>query len=448
MNIYDFLTCIFTYLSIFPAAVLCLAPVQNHFRFKRSHTFIAAAGLITLISIICSFIECYYSLDFNTLYLPVIVILFFAYHNSITLHISQSLSVFMAVVTLFSFLVNFSIIFDALRNPDRDLIDFSLAAAVFQLVICILFSVMTCYPIAKYGSFLIDYLHPVHIWIISALISTTFFLFNLRMVIHHYSTLHTNMVGIAYITVMIMLFVLFQLLCVIFFFIVNSLHKKAETDERNRILEMQEKQYTSLQQYLDADARTRHDFRQTIYTLKELSANKDYPAIDEYLNHYYDTLPQKETTDFCKEPALNALLNHYDHKAKEHGIRTYIQVLIPSKLYINNTHLCSIVGNIFENAITACCDIPADKRLIHIVISEEQKDELYIAISNSYNTKKLHKKKDRYLSTRKNGNGIGLLSITSTAERYNGTASFSHDDEYFYSNIVLMNKPVEPQPHL
>lgn len=442
MNISDFLTSVFTYFTILPAAVLCLAPVHSHFRFKRLHTYIVAAGSITLLSIICSLIEIYYSPDFNTLYLPVIVLLFFAYHNSINLHISQSLSIFMTVVTVFSFLVNFSIIYDALRNPDLNLTDFSLSAAVFQLAICILFSVITCYPIAKYGSFLIDYLQHGNIWMVSTLISSIFFLFNLRMVIHYYSTLHTNMVGIAYITVMIMLFVLFQLLCVIFYFIVNSLHKKAETDARNRILEMQEKQYTSLQKYLDADARIRHDFRQTIYTLKELSANKDYQAIDEYLNHYYDTLPQRETTDFCKEPALNALLNHYDHIAREHGIRTYIQVLIPSILYINNTHLCSIVGNIFENAITACSDIPEDKRLIHIVISEEQRNELYIAISNSY-SRHLRQKKSRYLSTHKNGSGIGLLSITSTAERYNGTASFSHDDEYFYSNIMMMNKPVE-----
>ena len=76
---------------MFPAAVLCLAPVQNYFRFKRLHTLFAAAGLITLCAVVCSVMENYFSLDFNTLYLPVIVIIFLAYHKSLTLHISQSL---------------------------------------------------------------------------------------------------------------------------------------------------------------------------------------------------------------------------------------------------------------------------------------------------------------------------------------------------------------------
>ena len=61
-------------------------------------------------------------------------------------------------------------------------------------------------------------------------------------------------------------------------------------------------------------------------------------------------------------------------------------------------------------------------------LSEEQNRELYIAISNSYSGK-LNQKKDRYLSTHKGGNGIGLISVAATAVRYGGTADYSHDDD-------------------
>ena len=442
MTLQGFFTSFLTYLTMFPAAVLCLAPVRNHLRFKRSRTLFTAAGLIALSAVICSVLENTFSLDFNTLYLPVIALLFFAYHRFLTLHISQSLGMFVLIMTFYSFLVNFSIIFDALRYPDRDLVDFSLSAAVFLLVLGIAFSCLTCYPMAKYGSFLLEHLQQVRIWMVSVLISATFFFFNLRMVIHHYSTLHTNMVGIAYVTVMTMMFVLFSLLCVIFYFIVNALVKKAEIEDRNHILEMQEKQYASLQRYIDADTKARHDFRQTIYALTELSEEKDYPAIDEYLHRYRDALPEKDTTDFCSDHAMNALLNHYLRKAESGEIRTDLKVILPEINHIDSIDLCSIVGNILENAITACLDIPKERRFIRMVISEEQNRELYIAVSNSCSGK-FKKKGDHYLSTHKGGNGIGLISIAATAARYGGTADYSHDDTVFYSDVVLVNKPTE-----
>ena len=49
-----------------------------------------------------------------------------------------------------------------------------------------------------------------------------------------------------------------------------------------------------------------------------------------------------------------------------------------------------------------------------MVISEEQNRELYITVSNSFSGK-FKKKGDRYLSTHKGGNGIGLISIAATA---------------------------------
>lgn len=422
--------------------VLCLAPVQNNFRFKKSHTFFATAGVVALLAVLCPLMEHFFSWDINVLFLPAAVVLFLVYHRSLTLPLSQSAGVFLLVSSFYAFLVNFSIIFDAMNHPDRHLTDYSFSASLFLFVLGTVFSCINWFPMHKYGSFLLEHLQQVRVWIASILVSATFFLFNLRMVIHHYSTLHTNLVGIAYITSMSMMFVLFSLLCVIFYFIVNALVKKAEIEDRHRILEMQEKQFSSLQSYIDADTKVRHDFRQTIYALTELSEEKDYSTIDEYLHRYRDALPVKDTTDFCSDHAMNALLNHYLRRAESTDIPTDFNVMLPDTNHIDSIDLCSIVGNILENAITACLDLPKEDRFIHMVISEEQNRELYIAISNSFSGK-LRQKGDRYLSTHKGGNGIGLISIAATAARYGGTASFSHDDAIFYSDVLLVNKATE-----
>ena len=62
--------------------------------------------------------------------------------------------------------------------------------------------------------------------------------------------------------------------------------------------------------------------------------------------------------------------------------------------------------------------------------------DLYIVSTNSFDDE-VRKKDGKYASSRKDGSGIGLSSIRITAEKYNGTARFSHDDKVFYIDVVM-----------
>ena len=439
MTFWEFLLDLLPYTIIIPAILLCYAPAKNHFRYDRSKTVTLIVGFAVSLCVLAGLSTTLVFKDWSIMYTVSLLLLFIVYHKSLLLHISQSVSIFVLVCTFNSFINNYAIIFDALRHPTGKLADFSLEAYLFQAGLSILFCILASYPMARYGSYLVDNLQQPRIWWISAVVSSLFYIFNQRMVIHRYDTLHTNSVGIAYITVMIMMFFLLILLCIIFYYIVNALIEKARTEDNNRIMSMQERHYEALQQYIDSDSRARHDFRQAIYTLSEFSSKKDYESIDDYLHKYIETLPQKETVDYCSNSALNALINHYARMASARDIEFHAKVMLPTDLNIRANDLCSIVGNILENAIKACSDPDLDKRIIRLVISSEQGNELYIAVSNSYGGKLL-KKGDRYLSNHKGGSGIGLVSITTTAEHYGGSARFSNDDRMFYSDVMLVNR--------
>ena len=49
----------------------------------------------------------------------------------------------------------------------------------------------------------------------------------------------------------------------------------------------------------------------------------------------------------------------------------------------------------------------------------------------------IRKGKEGYLSTKDNGNGIGLSAITAAAEKYGGSAKASNSDTEFFVDIVL-----------
>lgn len=107
-----------------------------------------------------------------------------------------------------------------------------------------------------------------------------------------------------------------------------------------------------------------------------------------------------------------------------------------------------------HNAVTACASVPREKRRISLSIACLFEKELYIAATNSFDGKVsmkdgtyLSTKQDEtypstksdgvYLPAKKGVHGIGLRSIQTTAEHYGGRATFHHDVENFYSDIML-----------
>lgn len=439
MNLKEYLISLVSYLPLIPSAILCFAPMKNRLRFKMLHIMISVICFFAVVLPILSYVETRYSLAYNSLMLPLLVLCFISYCMMLNTHISQSLSIYLLVMALMAFMSNFSNAFDAFMHPESDLDHFSLEAAVFQIFISVLLACILYYPFSRYGSYLIDNLNQKSIWYIFSVISGIFIIYNINNVVHYYSTMHTNHVARAYMTNMILLFLMVLMLNVIFYFIVNSLIESVRANERIRILQMQEKQYNAQQKYLETTARARHDFRHILRTLSELAEKGDNKTALDLLNQYIKNYPEKDTADYCGNNAVNALLNHYFQIAKDSHIRIEQHISLPDRLYIDIIDLCSVLGNVLENAITACQDVPEDERFVTITVSREQGTELYIAVSNSFSGK-VNRKGKRYLSTKQGGNGIGLISITATAERYDGSADFYHEEKIFYSNIMMENR--------
>ena len=205
--------------------------------------------------------------------------------------------------------------------------------------------------------------------------------------------------------------------------------KEMDTIEKNRMLEMQQSQYIKQQNYMQATAVLRHNFRQTIRTLESLAEAKDYAAIEDYLKKYVNTMPKNDVTGFCKNHAVNALLNYYAESAKAEQVSLHFVIDIPDSCKIDDTDLCNVIGNLLENAIAACGDMPEEKRFINLYMENPEKNEyLYITMSNSFSGK---------VRMAKGGNGIGLSSIASIAENNGGSARFYHEGKVFNADIAM-----------
>ena len=286
----------------------------------------------------------------------------------------------------------------------------------------------------KYGKLIIDQPSSSRVWYAVLLFSATIIAINLAILPIQYRLFDERQLMLPVMLVIYAQLVVWVLMLVILYSGISGALKMAEIEARNRILEMQESQYISQQRYIRASEKTRHDFMHSVRTLNELYDAGDYEAVGRYLRQYTQSMPAGAVTAYCANAAVNAMLNYYMHVAKLNGIDLALRVNLPDALPVSDVDMCSMIGNILENAVVACQK--ADEKVIRLTVLAEDGVQLYIVADNSFNGV-VRQKDGWYLSTNRSGNGIGLASIASTAESCGGSAMFSHKGKRFYSNVAI-----------
>lgn len=219
--------------------------------------------------------------------------------------------------------------------------------------------------------------------------------------------------------------------------IAMGIQKNADLSERIRFFEMQENQYIMQKRYIEETSKQRHDFRHFIITLNTLAENGELNSLKEYLTKYMEILPKLNTKTYCKNNAVNALLNYYAQFETENGIHTEWDIVLPDNLSISEPDICSLLGNMIENAISGCMTLSDKNDRYHCLsITVKNNRNLYIVSTNSFNGV-VRMKEEQYLSTKRRGNGIGIHSMKIISEKYNGIAKFYHFENEFYADIMI-----------
>ena len=436
MTISRFCAEVTSYLPFLPAAFLCYLPVKNQLKYERKKVFLVIFLLFFVCFPVASYFKCLFSLNDNFFTLPLLFLFFLIFHSSVRTSFSQSLAVFVFVCALLSFSANFTNGYDALRYPDATAFVARLDTSLFHFWISLIMLLLLAYPLSHYGSFLMDSLSASNVWYTTVLISGTFLGLNILIIPHKHETLYVNRMFLIFWCVLGITLTLMLMIYVLFYFIAIGMLNSARIAERNHFLEMQESQYLKQCKYMEETSRVRHDFRHSLHTLKMMSEAKDYVSLDHYLDRYLSVLPVNQFAVYCKNNAVNALMNYLVPSARETDIQVSLNFELPEQIPVTDVDLCSILGNVLENAIDGCRTISPEKRNIQLSVTTRHDAWLYIVSTNTFDGV-IKQKNGHYQTTRQNGHGIGLTSILITVEKYNGTAQFSNDASRFYVDIMI-----------
>lgn len=394
-------------LIIVPATVLCLLPMKDKMKYSIKNVLPLFLGVLVMVTMIVSGVTALLPVDPRVVFYILLVPLFFAYRVIVDTDIIKCLATFLLSFTIMSFCKNYAIMCDAVIHPELGVPTFSTDGALIQLGISCAVTAAIAYPVAKYGSHLINGLPYRRVWLISIVMS--------------------------------LMFIMLVLMYTVFYFIASALLKAGKDREHISVLEMQKKQYDAQQKYLEDTSRIRHDFKHSIIAIKALAEDGDIEELKSYLDNYIDTFPSRSPVRYCRNYALNALLCHFEEQAQQNSITLRLRIDGDNKeTALSDDELCCIVGNILENAVNASLMLSEnnDRRISLSVKADDASGNLYIVAENNFNGK-VRREGGHYYSTTKGGNGIGLESVLFTAEKHGGTATFYHKGKVFCSDVVI-----------
>ena len=180
----------------------------------------------------------------------------------------------------------------------------------------------------------------------------------------------------------------------------------------------------------------RHDYRNHIQTMKVLASSGDLEGIRSYLDRLDTDLNTVDLAVKTGNAMADAILNSKISLAKSRDIPVQVDAHIPVKLKMSELDLCCIIGNLFDNAIEASLALPPEERLIRVYM-DMKGTQLYLSFTNFTAGGKREKQGGRFLTTKGEGHGFGLVRIDAIVERLEGYLSRNSEDGAFTTEILI-----------
>lgn len=320
---------------------------------------------------------------------------------------------------------------------DIDASNYFLFGAIFsKLLLLIIIRVIGVYVKSKKSIEI-----PIKYWIVMLMIP----IFSLVVVIGIYTIVRyeqgTRVSFVFLITSVMMLFINF-----IIYIIYDKIMDGMVIERQNCLYEQQlnlcSKQVTEREEAMLDIRKIRHDMKNHLIYLREITDLNEKKKMIEYLDNLINVINLEKTgISRSSNVVIDALVNYKYSIAQKEGIDFQINIVVPYKLPYDDGDICIILGNALDNAIEASTKLPIGERYIRLAIGAK-KNALSIVVKNRYNgvLKKDHNM--NYHTNKKDSinHGIGLMSISKAVEKYNGIFEINDKENEFSLTILLYAK--------
>lgn len=175
----------------------------------------------------------------------------------------------------------------------------------------------------------------------------------------------------------------------------------------------------------------RHDLRHHLQYLACCMENGELERGQEYIKNINEEIEAQKVINYCENETVNLILSAYVKRATKANVEMRVQVSLCEYPKVSASDLSILLSNALENALHECQVLRSSGINAQIIITGYEKNQrLILQIVNTC-------RKDLVLEdgvpvTNRPGHGIGVRSICTVVERYQGIYSFRVKDGMFY----------------
>lgn len=216
---------------------------------------------------------------------------------------------------------------------------------------------------------------------------------------------------------------------------ISKNHFESISKMNEKLIRSQEQYYTMLLQKEEETRKFRHDINNHLNCMRLLFDKKKYEELESYFDKMGASVQNLHPELQIGNDLISAILK--DVSDKHSDVSVEITGRIPSTLRLDNTDICTIFYNLFDNAFVAAEN--SEKKSVEISV-KLLGESLFFTIKNTIS----HKIEilNNILKTEKQDtkhHGFGSGNAVMCAEKNGGVLTYKCTDTYFEAELILPN---------
>lgn len=228
---------------------------------------------------------------------------------------------------------------------------------------------------------------------------------------------------------------------ILFYYTRKAIENMVRTQVKSKLLDEKNKYYeqqlVAMKQTLELQKTVRHDLKNKLSPLVYLAENGKTAELVKQVQELGSLNVLGKIYAESGNVTIDYIINQNLQVLASKGVKISCEINVPNDIDIVPFDLSTILGNLIDNAAEAL-DYVKDEKWIVLKVSY-QVGFLIIHVTNSFdgivrldNNKIISRKKDT------KNHGLGLNSITTTAEEYSGEVTVKYDEKQFDVIVKLL----------
>ncbi len=193
--------------------------------------------------------------------------------------------------------------------------------------------------------------------------------------------------------------------------------------------------YADIQAKVDSTRRINHDIKHIVSLVRHYIETDDKEGLLSLCDQTAEKLQTKAGVPYSGNAAADGVIYHYMCRAKESDIRFRYRGSIAGS-GVSDMDICVLLGNALDNAFAACQTAGENGEID--VIAQTEENMISIVVRNTFDGK-MDVREDVLFSRKRDGRvGVGMESMRTICEKYNGSMKIDWDEHRFSVLFILM----------